>query len=117
MEEARKIVNDLLDIEGIETALSSRKDGILLYCRGKEETNAEVIAAMCATFLGAGEIVASVLRKGNLAGAIMGMPYGKIIVMGAGPENFLAVITTPEANIQLVSIELLRALQKIKEIK
>lgn len=111
----RENVKELVEIEGIETALSSRKDGILLYCKGKEAKNAEVIAAMIATFLGSAEKVTSVLEKGKLTNVVMEMEQGRIIATEAGPENFLAVITTPEANFQLVSLELLRAVKKIEE--
>jgi len=72
--------------------------------------------AMSATMMGAAETVSTELEMGIPDKMIIESKNGKIIGTGAGPKALLFVMTSPDASLGLVLIEMKKASEKIKQV-
>lgn len=116
-EEPEKIldaIDTLRDIEGIERVILVTRDGIPMPSVSDRKVN--ILAAIAATILATAETVEAILGKGLPEQVIVETKQGKLFIKGAGHKVLLVVIAKPEANIQLVGIEIERAVIRIKEV-
>ena len=104
------------EVGGVEaTALASR-DGLLIKGIMPAGQHGETFAAMSATMLGAAETATAELNKGVPDRIIVESEYGRLIATGAGPKALLIVLTTHDAGLGLILVELEKAARSIKEI-
>lgn len=97
----------LKKFEEIQFAFLCGKDGVLYSW----QKNVEITMKMSTTFFGSAAKIFLALSKNNLDDAATVVSFGKLMVMKI-QENFLVVIATSEANLQFVSEELAKAVQK-----
>ncbi|MCD4843492.1 MAG: roadblock/LC7 domain-containing protein [Methanosarcinales archaeon] len=111
-----KVLTDLKKVGGIEAAAIASRDGILLKSIMPMEQYAETFAAMSATMLGAAETAVTELDKGIPDRVIVESEHGKLITIGAGPKALLVVLTTQNAGLGLILLEVEKASKQVKEI-
>ncbi|MDI6902864.1 MAG: roadblock/LC7 domain-containing protein [Methanocellales archaeon] len=105
-----KELSDLKRVGNIEASAIISRDGLIMT----SDVHAETFAAMSATMLGAAETATAELRRGVPDRLIVEFKEGKIITTGAGPKALLVVMTSPEAGLGLILVEMERAADKIK---
>ncbi|UZE92569.1 MAG: roadblock/LC7 domain-containing protein [Methanosarcinales archaeon] len=109
-----KVLTDLRRTGDIEASAIVSRDGLLMASDIPESVHAETFAAMSATMLGAAETAVAELKKGIPDRLIIESKKGKVITTGAGPKVLLVVLTSPEAGLGLILVEMERATDKLK---
>ncbi|NJD76890.1 MAG: hypothetical protein FIB08_07330 [Candidatus Methanoperedens sp.] len=115
VEVLEKIMSDLKHTGGIEASAIASRDGLLIYSNVPQKQNTEIFCAMSATMLGAGETATAELGKGIPDRVIVESKHAKIIATGAGPKAILVVMTTPDAVLGLILVEVAKAAEKINQ--
>ncbi len=110
----RKIVEDLIRIDGVIGALLVGKDGLVVASTLLEEEDAEVLGAMAAAMYGTLAKACERIGVGGLANSIVEANEGTIQLMEA-EDLLLVVITERKVNIGYVKIEMRRASKRIRE--
>ncbi len=111
-----KVLDGLRSVGDIEASAIVSRDGLLMASDIATGINAETFAAMSATMLGAAETAAAELGRGLPDRIIVESEETKLIAIGTGPKALLVVMTSPEAGLGLILIELGKAADKIKMI-
>jgi predicted regulator of Ras-like GTPase activity (Roadblock/LC7/MglB family) len=110
-----KVLMDLKNIGGVEASAAASRDGLLLNAKMPTEHYTETVAAMSATMLCAAETAITELGKDLPMRVIVELKHGKIIAAGAGSQAFLILVTSPDAGLGLIVVELEKASKKVKE--
>lgn len=111
-----EVLNDLKSAGDVEAGAVVSRDGLLIAADISQNVNSDSFAAMTATMLGAAETATSELRKGIPDRVIVEGENGKIIATGAGFKALLVTMTSPQANLGLILLEMGKASSKIKEL-
>ncbi len=114
LEALEKVLTDLKKVGGVEASAAASRDGLLMKAIMPTGQHAETFAAMSATMLGAAETATTELGKGIPERVIVESEHGKLIATGAGPKALLIVLTTPDAGLGLILLELEKASKIIK---
>ncbi|HUV83626.1 MAG TPA: roadblock/LC7 domain-containing protein [archaeon] len=110
-----KVLTNLKNIGGVEASAAASRDGLLMKAIMPKDQHAETFAAMSATMLGAAETATNELGKGMPDRVIVESEHGKLIATGAGPKALLIVLTTADAGLGLILVELEKAAKEVKE--
>ena len=110
------ILEEIIRAGGIEAAAIASRDGLLISSTLSGQLLSERFVAMGATMIGAAETAATELGMGIPDKIITESKNGKIIGTGAGPKALLFVMTSPDASLGLVLIEMKKASEKIKQV-
>lgn len=110
----RRIVEDLLRVEGVIGSLLVGKDGLVVSSTLVDHEDAEVLGAMSAAVYG--EINKSTKRIGigTLVDAIIDAEQGSVLLLEA-KDLILVVITQRTVNLGMVKLEMRRAAKRISE--
>ncbi len=111
-----KVLDGLRSVGDIEASAIVSRDGLLMASDMAPGINADTFAAMSATMLGAAETAAAELGRGLPDRIIVESEETKLIAIGTGPKALLVVMTSPEAGLGLILIELAKAADKIMMI-
>lgn len=111
-----KILKDLKSVGDVEAGAVVSRDGLLIAADISQNVNSDSFAAMTATMLGAAETATSELGKGVPDRVIVEGNGGKIITTGAGFKALLVAMTSSQANLGLILLEMNKASDKIKEV-
>jgi len=111
-----KVLDGLRSVGDVEASAIVSRDGLLMASDIAPGINAETFAAMSATMLGAAETAATQLGRGLPDRIIVESEATKLIAIGTGPKALLVVMTSPDAGLGLILIELEKAADKIKMI-
>ena len=111
----RKIVEDLLRVDGVIGSLIVGKDGLVIASTLTDADDGEVLGAMSAAVFG--EINKSTKRIGigPLMDAIIDAQQGTILLLEAR-DMILVVIAQRGINLGLVKLEMRRAAKRIAEV-
>ncbi|MDI6640146.1 MAG: roadblock/LC7 domain-containing protein [Methanocellales archaeon] len=115
-EKLEKILADFKHASDIEASAIVSRDGLIIASDVPGSIHPESFAAMSATMLGAAETATAELRGGIPDRVIVEFKEGKIITTGAGPKALLIVMTSPEAGLGLILVEMEKAAEKVKEL-
>lgn len=83
-------------------------DGFLLASTLPRDADEELISAMSAALLGTGERVAGQVLGGELTQALLRGRLGWLVLCSIGDDTALAALTTPDARLGLVLLEMKR---------
>ena len=110
----RRIVEDLLRVDGVVGSLLVGKDGLVVASTLLDPGDAEVLGAMSAAVYA--EIDKSTKRSGvgGLADAIINARDGMVMMLESY-DLILVVITQRTVNVGLVKMEMRKAASRIKE--
>ncbi|MGC9308531.1 MAG: roadblock/LC7 domain-containing protein [Thermoplasmatota archaeon] len=89
----KNILSDLEAEVDIEQSFIISRDGLLISAEACSGTSPEAMAAMTATLLGAAETAMDEIGSGVPSHVMVDTKKYSLIVMGAGPQALLAVVT------------------------
>lgn len=112
-ESFKKALDGLSGLDGIEQLAITTRDGLLIFS-SREKAN--TFAAMLSTMFGAAETSSIELDKDLVKRVIVETKSARIIAVGAGPNALLAVMTTCDAQLGMVLVQMEKSAQQIKEI-
>jgi hypothetical protein len=111
-----KVLKDISKAGDVEASAIVSRDGLLMASDIPREIHAETFAAMTATMLGAAETAIAELDRGVPDRVIVESKEAKVVAAGAGPKALLVVMTSPEAGLGLILVEMAKAGRKVKEL-
>jgi len=103
-------------VPGVEASLVATYEGLTIASALPPDVDEERIAAMCATVYGTAERICNELNKGPVQMSFVRGEGGYILVTNAGQNAILMVMTTPEAKLGLLFLEMRRLAQEIAEL-
>lgn len=110
----RRIVEDLIRVEGVIGSLLVGKDGLVVASTLLDEEDAEILGAMSAAVFGEIDKATKRIGVGTLVDSIIDAKDGSILLLEAR-ELILVVITQRIVNFGLVKMEMRRAAKRISE--
>lgn len=110
----RKIVEDLIRVDGVIGSLLVGKDGLVVASTLLDSEDAEVLGAMSAAVYGEIDKSTKRIGVGTLVDAIIDAQEGSILLLEA-KDLILVVITQRLVNLGLIKMEMRRAAKRINE--
>jgi predicted regulator of Ras-like GTPase activity (Roadblock/LC7/MglB family) len=110
----RKIVEDLIRIDGVIGSLLVGKDGLVVSSTLLEDEDAEVLGAMSAAMFGTIAKAAERIGVGTLRDTIVEATEGSIQLIEA-EDLILVVITERGVNLGMIRIEMRKAAKRVRE--
>ena len=91
-------------------------DGFIIASLLPGEADEELVSGMAAALLGVGERIAGELMGGNLEQTYVRGKLGYVILNAVGQDALLIVLTTPDAKLGLVFLDIKRRVQELTKI-
>lgn len=91
-------------------------DGFLIASLLPSEVDEELVSGMAAALLGVGERIAGELMGGGLEQTHVRGRLGYVILNAVGADALLIVLTTPDAKLGLVFLDIKRRVQELAKI-
>jgi predicted regulator of Ras-like GTPase activity (Roadblock/LC7/MglB family) len=110
----RKIVEDLIRIDGVIGGLLVGKDGLVVSSTLLEDEDAEVLGAMSAAMFGSVAKAAERIGIGMLRDTIIEATEGSIQLIEA-EDLILVVIAERGVNLGMIRIEMRKAAKRVRE--
>ncbi len=110
----RKIVEDLLRVDGVVGSLLVGKDGLVIASTLLDPEDAEILGAMSAAVYGEVDKATKRIGVGSLSDAIINAQDGAVLLQESH-DLILVVITQRTVNLGLVKMEMRKAAARIKE--
>lgn len=110
----RRIVEDLIRVEGVIGSLLVGKDGLVVASTLLEDEEAEVLGAMSAAVFGEIDKATKRIGIGTLIDSIIDAQEGSILMLEA-KDLILVVITQRVVNLGLIKMEMRRASKRISD--
>jgi uncharacterized protein len=110
----RRIVEDLIRVEGVIGSLLVGKDGLVVASTLMDEEDAEILGAMSAAVFGEIDKATKRIGVGMLLDTIIDAEQGSILMLESR-DIILVVITQRMVNLGLVKMEMRRASKRISE--
>ena len=91
-------------------------DGFIIASLLPNEVDEELVSGMAAALLGVGERIAGELMGGAMEQTYVRGKLGYVILNAVGNEALLIVLTTPDAKLGLVFLDIKRRVQELAKI-
>ncbi|MEQ8172772.1 MAG: roadblock/LC7 domain-containing protein [Candidatus Eremiobacterota bacterium] len=112
-----QVLEELLSVPGVEAAVASDKDGLLLASAGIKEddvgSDMDALGAVASGALSSAEMVGEEFKKGILERVVLEYDQGKVILQQVGKDVVLAIFASKEANLGIVRLTIKRKQQEI----
>ena len=117
MERVQEVLRSLRSVSPdiIGSAMVST-DGFIIASLLPSEVDEELVSGMAAALLGVGERIAGELMGGNMEQTYVRGRLGYVILNAVGQEALLIVLTTPDAKLGLVFLDVKRRVQELAKI-
>jgi len=103
-------------VPGVEAGLVVTPDGLTIASALPPDADEERIAAMCAAAFSTAERICKELNKGSVQMSFVRGDGGYVLVTSSGPNAILMVMTSPEAKLGLLFLEMRRLAKEIEEL-
>jgi uncharacterized protein len=91
-------------------------DGFIIASLLPSEVDEELVSGMAAALLGVGERIATELMGGSMEQTYVRGKQGYVILNAVGHEALLIVLTTPDAKLGLVFLDVKRRVQELAKL-
>jgi len=91
-------------------------DGFIIASLLPSEVDEELVSGMAAALLGVGERIATELMGGSMEQTYVRGRLGYVILNAVGPDALLIVLTTPDAKLGLVFLDVRRRVAELAKI-
>jgi predicted regulator of Ras-like GTPase activity (Roadblock/LC7/MglB family) len=113
----KAILNALSSSSGdIEASAVVSTDGLMIASNFPVGLDEDRVAAMSAALLAMGERTARELERGDLDQVFIKGEQGNIVMLAAGADGVLTTLTSPNAKLGLVFLDMKRAAKEISRI-
>jgi predicted regulator of Ras-like GTPase activity (Roadblock/LC7/MglB family) len=112
-----EILEALIKVQGIESALIVGKDGLVITFAGEMTNDADFIGASMADIFNTLEpIFSEKLKEGSINLALLEAELKKYFLCSINEVAFLVLIGEPKLNLGLIRLELNAAVEKLREV-
>ena len=91
-------------------------DGFIIASLLPSEVDEELVSGMAAALLGVGERIATELMGGSMEQTYVRGRLGYVLLNAIGPDALLIVLTTPDAKLGLVFLDVRRRVAELAKI-
>jgi hypothetical protein len=91
-------------------------DGFIIASLLPSEVDEELVSGMAAALLGVGERIATELMGGSMEQTYVRGRLGYVLLNAIGPDALLIVLTTPDAKLGLVFLDVKRRVSELVKI-
>ncbi len=116
MAKSTELLKELVDIDGVNTAVIVGRDGFVIdgfSNGGKMDT--ETVGAVISAGTGSSEVMGRELKVGVMTQGMMEFSDGMIMMSLVGSEAILAVVANPKANLGYVRFQIKKRLPAIEK--
>jgi len=114
MEELHKILEELVEVRGINVAVCVGRDGFVIDASSTSSSDTEAIGAMVSTGMGSAESVGRELGLDEMDQAMMEYKNGIVMMTALGADALLAVVAAKDANLGGVRLQVRRKAPKLE---
>lgn len=100
----------------IEASALISEDGLLIASALPQHYEEIRIAGMSSTLLSLGMRAATELERGNVEQVLIRGQHGYVVMVAAAPGTMLLVLTTKDAKLGLIFLDMSRAVEAIKKV-
>ena len=100
----------------INAAAMVSTDGFVIASLLPNEIDEELVSGMAAALLGVGERIAAELMGGQMEQTYVRGKHGYVILNAVGQDALLIVLTTPDAKLGLVFLDIRRRVGELAKI-
>lgn len=111
---AKKILNSLLNLQGVNAVTVVGRDGFVIESETSGDTDLDALGAIVSTGYGASEVMALEMELGSLNQTMIECESGKILMADCG-DAVLAVITDGEAIIGNIRHNIAKVIDELAE--
>ncbi len=115
MEELHKILEGIVEINGIDVAVCVGRDGFVIDAASAAEADTEAIGAMVSTGMGAAESLGRELGLEEMDQAMMEYKGGIIMMTALGTDALLVVVAAKDANLGGIRLHVRRSAPRLLE--
>ena len=115
MLELNRILNQFLEIAGVEVAVCVGRDGFVIDAASTREADIEAIGAMVSTVMGPAENVGHEIGLAEMDQAMMEYQDGIVMMTALGREALLAVVAEKDANLGNVRLQVRRQVPELEK--
>ncbi len=115
MSSVKEVVERLGQVKGVVGSILVAKDGLVVASNLSVQVQDEVVAAMVSAVGGTATKASEMMGQGKLKNIVLEGENGKVFLTDAG-IGYLGVLTTPDANIGLVRLELMEAKENLRKL-
>ncbi|NOQ21991.1 MAG: dynein regulation protein LC7 [Candidatus Aegiribacteria sp.] len=115
MEKLHKILEELVEVPGIDVAVCVGRDGFVIDAASTGSSDTEAIGAMVSTGMGSAESVGRELGLKEMDQAMMEFKGGIVMMTALGKDALLAIVAAKDANLGGVRLQVRRSAPKILE--
>ena len=115
MEKMHKILEELVEVAGIDVAVCVGRDGFVIDAASTGTSDTEAIGAMVSTGMGSAESVGRELGLKEMEQAMMEFKGGIVMMTALGSDALLAIVAAKDANLGGVRLQVRRCAPKILE--
>ncbi|HEY4218370.1 MAG TPA: roadblock/LC7 domain-containing protein [Gemmatimonadaceae bacterium] len=109
-----QVLETLTRQRGVRASLIvSENDGLVIDCSLRFGQEGERVAALAASLYRKARLSASAARLGSVAFLQLDAERGRICAVGGRGDLVIVVVAEPAANVGLIRVELLRALESV----
>ncbi|MEN8208911.1 MAG: roadblock/LC7 domain-containing protein [Candidatus Fermentibacteria bacterium] len=113
MEELHKILEELVQVSGINVAVCVGRDGFVIDAASTGTSDTEAIGAMVSTGMGSAESVGRELGLDEMDQAMMEFKGGIVMMTALGTDALLAIVAEKGANLGGVRLQVKRTVPKL----
>jgi uncharacterized protein len=113
----RDVLNDLVKVEGVTTAVVVGRDGFVLDGVSRSATlDTEAVGAVISTGIGSSEVVGRELGVGEMTQGLLEYKGGLIVMGLVGRDGIVAIVADIGANLGNVRYQLKKRIPEIEKV-
>lgn len=113
--ELKPILNRFLSLQGVSLAMVVGSDGLVIESVGNAEYDVDAVGAVATTGLGASQILADEVTKGQLVQSIIEFERGLVVLEPVGDLGILLVLAGSASSIGQVRLVARRERKQLME--
>ncbi|RKZ28749.1 hypothetical protein DRQ29_01390 [bacterium] len=115
MASVKEVVERLAQVKGVVGSILVAKDGLVVASNLSVQVQDEIVAAMISAVGGTAVKASEMMGQGKLKNIVLEGEKGKVFLTDSG-IGYLGVLTTQDANMGLIRLELMETSEELKKI-
>lgn len=116
MASVKDVISRLSQVKGVLGSILVAKDGLVVASDLSVSVQDEIVGAMVSAIGSTAVKATEIMNQGLLKNILLEGEQGKVFVTDAGDIGYLGVLAVPDANVGLIRLEFLEALNELRKI-
>ncbi|MEW6368160.1 MAG: roadblock/LC7 domain-containing protein [Acidobacteriota bacterium] len=115
MPSTREVLNSLVKVEGIASAVVVGRDGFVIDAAGGAGMDVEAVGAVISTGFGSSETMGQELKIGKMGQVMAEFDNGVLVSAALGQDAILAIVTSASANLGNVRYQVKKHIKDLEK--